>query len=73
MVNLSSTSSGKQEPSLKDIIGDVSSLQLGPKGIELEDESAVSVFGSKFAGNDLPRREMPEGDMPKEVAYRMIK
>ncbi|PSK48634.1 Glutamate decarboxylase [Elsinoe australis] len=73
MVNLSSTSSGKPEPSLKDIIGDVSNLQLGPKGIELEDESAVSVFGSKFAGNDLPRREMPEGDMPKEVAYRMIK
>lgn len=32
-----------------------------------------SVYGSKFAAADLPRNEMPEGEMPKEVAYRMIK
>jgi glutamate decarboxylase len=33
----------------------------------------TSVYGSKFAAEDLPRHEMPENEMPKEVAYRMIK
>lgn len=33
----------------------------------------TSVYGSKFAVADLPRHEMPDGEMPKEVAYRMIK
>jgi glutamate decarboxylase len=32
-----------------------------------------SVYGSKYAVLDLPKHEMPEGEMPKEVAYRMIK
>ncbi|APA07666.1 hypothetical protein sscle_03g024360 [Sclerotinia sclerotiorum 1980 UF-70] len=38
-----------------------------------EDAFTTSVYGSKFAAQDLPRHEMPEGEMPKEVAYRMIK
>lgn len=33
----------------------------------------TSVYGSKFALTELPRHEMPEAEMPKEVAYRMIK
>lgn len=33
----------------------------------------TSVYGSRFASADLPRHEMPETEMPKEVAYRMIK
>jgi glutamate decarboxylase len=37
------------------------------------DAFTTSVYGSKFAAEDLPKHEMPEGDMPKEVAYRMIK
>jgi glutamate decarboxylase len=32
-----------------------------------------SVYGSRFAAEDLPRDEMPEKEMPREVAYRMIK
>ncbi|KAK2839203.1 hypothetical protein FQN49_006374 [Arthroderma sp. PD_2] len=32
-----------------------------------------SVYGSRFAAEDLPTDEMPEQEMPKEVAYRMIK
>ncbi|OJD15716.1 glutamate decarboxylase [Emergomyces pasteurianus Ep9510] len=32
-----------------------------------------SVYGSRFAAEDLPTLEMPEKEMPKEVAYRMIK
>lgn len=38
-----------------------------------DDAFTSSVYGSKFAGLDLPKQEMPEGEMPKEVAYRMIK
>ncbi|KAL1895273.1 hypothetical protein Sste5346_005420 [Sporothrix stenoceras] len=33
----------------------------------------TSVYGSRFASSDLPRHEIPEIEMPKEVAYRMIK
>ena len=40
---------------------------------DLADEFTTSVYGSKFAGQDLPKTHMPEGQMPKEVAYRMIK
>ena len=32
-----------------------------------------SVYGSRFATEDLPEFEMPEKEMPREVAYRMIK
>ena len=38
-----------------------------------ENEFTTSVYGSRFAGEDLPKHEMPEGEMPKDVAYRMIK
>jgi len=38
-----------------------------------EDCFTTSVYGSKFAAADLPKHEMPEGEMPKDVAYRMIK
>lgn len=38
-----------------------------------EDSFTTSVYGSRFAALDLPRHEMPESEMPKEVAYRMIK
>jgi glutamate decarboxylase len=38
-----------------------------------EDQFTTSVYGSRFAAVDLPKHEMPEKEMPKEVAYRMIK
>ena len=37
------------------------------------DTFTTAVYGSRFAAEDLPKHEMPEGEMPKEVAYRMIK
>ncbi|KAI9660568.1 MAG: hypothetical protein M1821_009920 [Bathelium mastoideum] len=37
------------------------------------DDFNTSVYGSRFAAEDLPKHEMPEKEMPKEVAYRMIK
>lgn len=38
-----------------------------------EDTFTTTVYGSRFAAEDLPKHEMPENEMPKEVAYRMIK
>jgi glutamate decarboxylase len=42
---------------------------------ELQDEpdAVASVYGSHYAAMDLPKYEMPEKEMPKEVAYRLIK
>lgn len=40
---------------------------------EDDDCFTTSIYGSKFASQDLPRHEMPDSEMPKEVAYRMIK
>lgn len=38
-----------------------------------DDTFTTTVYGSRFAAEDLPKFEMPEREMPKEVAYRMIK
>lgn len=38
-----------------------------------KDDFSSSVYGSRFASEDLPTTEMPEKEMPKEIAYRMIK
>jgi glutamate decarboxylase len=40
---------------------------------DFRDEFTTSVYGSRFAGEDLPRQQMPEERMPREVAYRLIK
>jgi glutamate decarboxylase len=38
-----------------------------------DDQFTTTVYASRFAARDLPKHEMPEMEMPKEVAYRMIK
>lgn len=38
-----------------------------------DDEFSTSVYGSRFAAQDLPAHEMPEKEMPRDIAYRMIK
>ncbi|ROW06518.1 hypothetical protein VMCG_04299 [Cytospora schulzeri] len=38
-----------------------------------DDDFATSVYGSKFAIEDLPRHEIPDEEMPRDVAYRMIR
>ncbi|KAI1481226.1 hypothetical protein K445DRAFT_317362 [Daldinia sp. EC12] len=58
--------------------GEIGSLPEAVKKINLQlsnddDSYTTSVYGSKFAAEDLPKHEMPEGEMPKEIAYRMIK
>lgn len=49
----------------------------GFEGIDLnapgDDDFTASVYGSRFAATDIPKHEMPEEEMPKEIAYRLIK
>lgn len=37
-----------------------------------EDAATVSVYGSHYASQSLPKWEMPESSMPKDIAYRLI-
>jgi glutamate decarboxylase len=43
------------------------------EGFDEPEDFIGSVYGSRYAACDLPKYEMPEREMPKEVAYRMIK
>lgn len=38
-----------------------------------EDDYTATVYGSRYAAEDLPRHEMPDKEMPPAVAYRLIK
>lgn len=42
-------------------------------GVPGDDMFTASVYGSRFADEGIPKHEMPEGEMPREVAYRLIK
>ena len=54
----------------EDKLPELENLDLG--GLE-QDEVTTSVYGSRFAAQDLPRNEMPDNEMPREMAYRLIK
>ena len=53
------------------LVKGMENLKLEPNN--QEDEVTASVYGSRFAAECLPMHEMPENEMPKEIAYRMIR
>lgn len=61
------------EPALEELIGDIKGLELGPPDIEVKESSISGVYGSRFASIGLPKYRLFENEMPKEIAYRMIK
>lgn len=69
MVHLASVPNDKaaNAPAVKGM----ENLKLEPN--DNEDEVTASVYGSRFAAECLPMHEMPEKEMPKEIAYRMIR
>ncbi|KAJ4402888.1 hypothetical protein N0V82_010727 [Gnomoniopsis sp. IMI 355080] len=69
MVHLNHIPDPKEEA--QGVMADIKKFHL--ELAEHNDCFTTSVYGSKFAVADLPRHEMPDGEMPKEVAYRMIK
>jgi len=52
------------------LVDGLEKLNMAP---DSSDTFTTTVYGSRFAAEDLPKYEMPETEMPKEVAYRMIK
>lgn len=38
-----------------------------------EDGPSVSIYGSHYSAEHMPHHEIPEGEMPPAIAYRMIK
>ncbi|KAL3472157.1 pyridoxal phosphate-dependent transferase [Aspergillus californicus] len=60
----------KKDEDFEPIVKRVDSIQL-----ETTDEDCYSttVYGTRFATEVMPQTEMPEREMPREVAYRMIK
>jgi hypothetical protein len=38
-----------------------------------EDAFTTASYGSRFALMELPRHQMPESEMPRDIAYRLIK
>ncbi len=83
MVHLSAISrSGSATPSSQEAAGgpslavDGKPLHKSLSQVKLSsyaDEFTTSVYGSQFAGQDLPKHCIPSGAMPKDVAYHMIK
>lgn len=69
MVHLATIPHDKQVNS--SLVEGMEKVNMGASGSE--DTFTTTVYGSRFAAEDLPKHEMPENEMPKEVAYRMIK
>ncbi|KAM5344412.1 hypothetical protein ACJ41O_012949 [Fusarium nematophilum] len=44
-----------------------------PRFSDDQDAFTTSGYGSHYARTELPRHQMPEGEMPREIAYRLIK
>ncbi|OKL61100.1 Glutamate decarboxylase 4 [Talaromyces atroroseus] len=72
MVHLATVKKDHQvsKPAAHSELPAVETLDLSAPG---EDDYSTSVYGSQYAAKSLPAYEMPEKEMPREVAYRMIK
>ena len=61
----------REDDSKQDIVRDKTTVPL--QLANDVDSFTTSVYSSRFAVADLPRHTMPDNEMPKEVAYQMIK
>jgi glutamate decarboxylase len=52
----------------KGLGGELSKIKLE----QPDDNEVESVYGSRFAAEGLPSGAMPDGEMPRDVAYRLI-
>lgn len=62
----------KNQPSDQDAADRLAAIQLDTPAQD-GDNYASSVYGSRFAIQQMPSLEMPEREMPRDVAYRLIK
>ncbi|KAF2653076.1 glutamate decarboxylase [Lophiostoma macrostomum CBS 122681] len=71
MVHLNRVTTDFEINDIKKIDEEVETLKFDP--IDEDDDFTATVYGSKYAAEDLPKYSMPEKEMPAQVAYRMIK
>lgn len=74
MVHINRVATAKEveaESSQFESYSHTSGIDLTPE--DEADDFTATVYGSKYAAEDLPRHEMPDREMPAQVAYRMIK
>tara|TARA_R110002003_G_scaffold1035_13_gene22165 strand:+ start:3094 stop:3456 length:363 start_codon:yes stop_codon:yes gene_type:complete len=72
MVHINRVATFKEVQEEKDRFTSVpSNINLTPD--DEADDYTATVYGSRYAAEDLPRHEMPDKEMPPQVAYRMIK
>ncbi|KAJ4360211.1 uncharacterized protein N0V89_000771 [Didymosphaeria variabile] len=71
MVHLNRVATDKEVNAAKGLVDDMKKFTLAVE--EEPDDYTATVYGSKYAAEDLPRHEMPDREMPPQVAYRMIK
>lgn len=71
MVHINRVATTKEVSDEKAQFETVSSINLHPD--DEADDYTATVYGSRYAAEDLPRHEMPDKEMPPSVAYRMIK
>lgn len=72
MVHLGQVTNDSEVQKDKEASNGIDMSKLGPEGSS-PDDFETSIYGSRFAAEDLPRHEMPEKEMPAATAYRMIK
>ncbi|KAF2469730.1 glutamate decarboxylase [Lindgomyces ingoldianus] len=71
MVHLNRVATDAEVKDGNTLVDGLESIRFEPA--DEEDQFTATVYGSRYAAEDLPRYEMPDREMPKEVAYRMIK
>ncbi|KAH7067023.1 pyridoxal phosphate-dependent transferase [Paraphoma chrysanthemicola] len=72
MVHINRVATFKEVQEEKDrFTSNPSTINLTPD--DEADDYTATVYGSRYAAEDLPRHEMPDKEMPPQVAYRMIK
>ena len=72
MVHLAKVSREPSQPTPEAVAKQLDAIKIDDLPDDDNDFNA-SVYGTRFAAQQLPQDEMPEGDMPREVAYRLIK
>jgi len=72
MVHLGQVTNDSEVQKDKEASNGIDLSKLGPEGSQ-PDDFETSIYGSRFAAEDLPRHEMPDKEMPAATAYRMIK
>lgn len=70
MVHLATVKKNSEVPPSQAPLPQVETLDLNAP---CDDDFYSSIYGSRYAAEQLPQLEMPEKEMPRDIAYRMIK